>query len=168
MDGEEVKEALDALREEVRRGARAALAAKLAAEEAARVPADDAWVSGLLPVLDALERCEVQAGELSADLAHPRGRWPWRRPAEPRAAVLAEGVRIVRESLEGALAGRGYRLERPRGEPFDATRHRAVDTRPGGQAGRVVSVVRAGVLRGDRVVREAEVVVGTSRELEAP
>jgi molecular chaperone GrpE (heat shock protein) len=53
----------------------------------------------------------------------------------------------------------GVEVVRPDGGAFDASRHRAVETRRG-PAERVLEVVRAGYVVGRRVVREAEVVVG--------
>lgn len=163
MEPDAVFAALEGLREEVRRAARAALAAKAAAEEAARPPSDDAWATSLLPALDVLDRCEREARR--PGLPARRGRW-WQvawTPSPATPAVLADGIRLAREALESALAARGYRVVRPEGAKFDAVRHRAVDARRDGTVGHVVEVVRAGLVRGDTVVRESDVVVGGGR-----
>jgi len=162
MDVDALVPLIESLREDVRRAARAALAAKAAAEEGARLPSDDAWALGLLPALDGLARCDAAAARLAAEYARPAGSFFRRRPADPRIATLAEAVRMAHDVLEEALAARGFSVERPEGEAFDPTRHRAVDTDPALPPGRVGAVVRAGPRKGDRILREADVVVGRS------
>ena len=77
---------------------------------------------------------------------------------------VADGLRAVRDQIEGILARQGVtRLGRP-GEPFDPERHEAVGVRPSEEHpdGTIVEVVRSGYAAGDRVLRPAQVIVARS------
>ena len=162
MDDTALVAMLDALRDDVRRGARAALAAKAAAEEINRAPSDDVWARALLPVLDNLDRCEEEARKLASAYEKPKGGWFRPRPADPRVATLARAICMTRDLHEEALSARGYTVERPQpGVRFDPTRHRTVEIDAGAPRETVVRWVRAGLRKADRFLREADVVVGT-------
>lgn len=80
--------------------------------------------------------------------------------ADP-ASPLAEGLRAVREQLEAILERQGVTRIGATGEAFDPERHEAVAVRPTADAPdrTVLEVARAGYMRGDRVLRPAQVVV---------
>lgn len=168
MNEEAILQAIESLREDIRRSSRAALAAKAAAEEIARAPSDDTWARSLLPSLDTLDRCAENSKVLAAEYASSSVGWFWRRPADPRVAALSEAIRIARQILEDSLSARGYTLLRPeRGELFDPERHRAVDTTTEVEPGRIAARIQSGLSKGARVLREAQVSVGRSRAIES-
>ena len=74
---------------------------------------------------------------------------------------LYDGLRAMLDHMESILARQDVRRVGAPGEPFDPNRHEAVDVRETGEAPdrTVVEVVRSGYLRGDRVLRPAQVVV---------
>jgi molecular chaperone GrpE len=181
---------LDDVLREVRRQGRAAVAAQAAAEacleclhqreaDASESAAsndaetedesdalDGRGLEALLPVADALDRIAALSARMAAEqpargFARLRSLFGARRP-DPGIAVLAEGLRILRAQLAGALESQGVLVDHRIGIPFDAHAHRAVGTRPprGEQReGYVVEIVRPGYAVGSRVVREAEVIV---------
>lgn len=174
---------LDELLKEVRRQGRAAIAAQAAAEaclEAVRAeeePSDEEhatageeavrWLRALIPVADAVDRVAQKAAVLDAPRPPPRSflqrlvRTPEADDAGARVA-LAEGLRVLHAQLEGALRDLGVRVDRRTGDPVDGERQRVVEVRPpraGERAGTVVEVVRPGYALGEKMVREAEVVV---------
>jgi molecular chaperone GrpE len=74
---------------------------------------------------------------------------------------LREGLQAVLEQVESILARQGiHRVGQP-GEPFDPSRHDAVQVRETDEAPArtVIAVLRSGFARGDRVLRPAQVVV---------
>jgi molecular chaperone GrpE len=75
---------------------------------------------------------------------------------------LYEGLLAVLEHMDAVLAREGVTRFGEVGEPFDPSRHEAVDVRETDDAPdrTIVEVVRSGYARGDRVLRPAEVVVG--------
>ncbi|MEM6789870.1 MAG: nucleotide exchange factor GrpE [Myxococcota bacterium] len=172
-DEARIAEVLEALRMELRRQGRAAIAAQAAAEAclemlqrppapAAAAAKDEAWVNPLLPALDALERVRQHAEKVANAPAVPGG---WlqrlrRARSEDEATGLAARVLLLAEQFESALRDAGLAPARPaRGDPFDAAVHRAVGRVPG-PAETVVEVVRSGYRYRDRLVREADVIVG--------
>ena len=116
---------------------------KRAAREAASASerARSGVVSGLLPVVDNLERALASAGE-----------------AEEH---LADGVRLVHSELIALLERNGVKQFDPAGERFDPTYHEAVSTRPAedGDPGVVIDVVEKGYRSNGSVLRPARVVV---------
>jgi molecular chaperone GrpE len=116
---------------------------KRAAREAASAGerARSGVVSGLLPVVDNLERALASAGE-----------------AEEH---LADGVRLVHTELLGLLERNGVEQFDPAGERFDPTFHEALSTRPAedGDPGVVIDVVEKGYRANGSVLRPARVVV---------
>lgn len=180
---------LDDVLKEVRRQGRAAIAAQAAAESCleavrAQAPLDDddegedvavRWLKGLIPVADAVERVMRKAASPDASRPAPKRSLLGRilggselsktegvADDDRGRAALAEGLRVLHSQLEGVLADLGVEVDRRTGGPVDAERQRVVEVRParpGEQAGNVVEVVRPGYALGERVVREAEVVV---------
>jgi molecular chaperone GrpE len=109
------------------------------AEAAARGRAELA--TALLPVLDNLDRA-LAAANVEED-------------------HLAQGVRLVREELEGVLTRAGIESYSPTGEAFDPDWHEAMLTRPG-EAGKVLEVLEKGYRLNGQVLRPARVIVGTA------
>ncbi len=158
---------MEALRIEVRRQGKAAIAAQSAAEacldvlqdrgdEPSRAEDDLQWLQELMPFADALGRVREQADTFAG-----RRAWPWSN----RSALqqLAEGLRLLEAQWTGALTSCGVEVERPRvGERFDPERHRAVGTAPGDNE-RITKVVRVGFRRGEQQLREADVIVGEGK-----
>ncbi len=94
----------------------------------------------LLPALDNLDRALA-----AADQEDP----------------LLEGVRLVRNELNAALARVGVESFDPKGEQFDPTHHEAMLQQPveGADSGTVVEVYQPGYRLKDTVLRPARVVV---------
>lgn len=159
--------AIEVLREDVRRVGRAVVSGRPEARTEARPSGqgpseDDRWALSLLPVVDSLDRCVRAARSLGVELKQPRRRLWLTLPGDGRVDGLAEGVQLAVASLEATLAARGYRLDRPAACAFDALRHCAVATEPGGEAGVVARTESAGLWHGERLLREAGVVVTIS------
>jgi molecular chaperone GrpE len=97
----------------------------------------------LLPVLDNLDRALAAA---------------------PPDAPLTEGVRLVRQTFEAALARHGVKAFSAMGEPFDPARHEALMQVPTAEAapGTVVMEHARGFLLHDRLVRPAMVGVAVA------
>jgi molecular chaperone GrpE len=74
---------------------------------------------------------------------------------------LAEGLRGVLDQMEAILDRQGVHRVGAPGEPFDPERHEAVAVHPTGEVPdrTVLDVARSGWVRGDRVLRPAQVVV---------
>ena len=108
-------------------------------------------VRELLPVVDNLERA-LAAAEPLTDGSAPNH--------------LAEGVRLVREELNGVLKRSGVESYEPTGEQFDPHEHEAMMTRPAedGEAGKVIETVEKGYRLDGQVLRPARVVVGAAPE----
>jgi len=103
--------------------------------------AHERLVRDLLPVLDDLERA------LDAAERHEE-------------AALVDGVRLVQQSLRGALEKEGL-VEIATDGPFDPHVHEALLDRPAPdvEPGAVLEVVQRGYRLGDKVVRPARVIV---------
>lgn len=103
-------------------------------------------VIALLPGFDNLERA------LSAA----------RQDATPSSAAIAEGVSMVLRQFKEALAKVGVREVQTEGQPFDPTRHEAVDivSVPASQDGLIVEEAQRGYLLHERLLRPAKVIVG--------
>lgn len=112
------------------------------------------WVDVLLEVRDALAR--------GADAARGGGQHlGWKRwfVSAGFAEAVAEGYDLGLRRIDAALESRGVRPMECVGLPVDPERMRVVDVVPGEGTpeGHVVEVLRRGYVRGDRVVRCAEV-----------
>jgi molecular chaperone GrpE len=103
--------------------------------------AHERLVRDLLPILDDLERA-LEAAERHEE------------------ATLVDGVRLVEQSLRGALEKEGL-AEIPTDGTFDPHVHEALLSRPDDLAepGTVVEVVQRGYRLGEKVVRPALVIV---------
>jgi molecular chaperone GrpE len=114
---------------------------KRAARELERLVGErgDAMLRDWLEVVDGLDRALQQ------------------KPENP----LYEGLRAVLDQAESVLDRQGVRRLGAAGEPFDPSRHEAVEVRETGDAAAnsIVEVRRSGFARGDRILRPAEVVV---------
>ena len=91
----------------------------------------------LIEVIDNLERAILSADEDSA---------------------LLQGVKMVADQLYEKLEKEGLERIDAEGEEFDPNLHKAVEKKEDGK--KVVEEKRKGYMFGDRVLREAEVVVG--------
>jgi molecular chaperone GrpE len=103
-------------------------------------------VKALLPGFDNLERALTAA----------------RHSAAPTSASIAEGVDMVLRQFREALAKVGVSEVQTQGQPFDPTRHEAVDTVsvPASHEGLIVEETQRGYLLNDRLLRPAKVIVG--------
>jgi molecular chaperone GrpE len=110
-------------------------------QEALVARAHERLVRELLPVLDDLERALVAAEE------HDE-------------AKLVDGVKLVRQALQGALEREGLAEIEAEGT-FDPHVHEALLAQPaeGREHGDVLEVIQKGYRLGDRVLRPARVVV---------
>jgi molecular chaperone GrpE len=79
---------------------------------------------------------------------------------------LYEGLRAVLEQMDAILEREGVQRIGERGEPFDPSRHEAIQVIETAEAPdrTVVDVARSGYARGDRVLRPAQVVVARAPE----
>jgi molecular chaperone GrpE len=122
---------------------------KRTARELDRLVADrsDAVLLEWLEVVDGVERALSQ------------------KPENP----LYDGLRAVLDHMDAVLERQGvHRIGRP-GEPFDPTRHEAVEVRETDAVPdhAVVEVLRSGYARGDRVLRPAQVAVARAPQSES-
>ena len=103
-------------------------------------------VTALLPGFDNLERALSAARQNDASTS----------------ASIVEGVHMVLRQFQEALAKVGVREVQTQGQPFDPTRHEAVDTVsvPASDEGLVVEETQRGYLLNDRLLRPAKVIVG--------
>lgn len=86
------------------------------------------------------------------------------QPAEITAMI--EGYSMSLGRIDELLSSRGVTEIRALGQPFDPQRMHAVESIGGSDlsGARVVEVIRAGFMVGDRVLRHAEVVVGAESQ----
>ena len=102
----------------------------------------EGFVSGLLPVIDNLERA-ISAAEESQD-----------------AAAIVEGVQLTLTMLYSVLEKSGVQQINPVEAVFNPSFHEAVSTQANGSpAGRVIAVLQKGYLLNERLVRPALVIV---------
>jgi molecular chaperone GrpE len=85
-----------------------------------------------------------------------------RQDAAPSSVAIVEGVSMVLRQFKEALAKVGVREVQTQGQPFDPTRHEAVDTVsvPASEDGLIVEEVQRGYLLNERLLRPAKVIVG--------
>jgi molecular chaperone GrpE len=109
----------------------------------ARIAAQSAMLSQLLPVLDDLGRA---LGAAPPELATH----PW-----------VQGLFLVARRLTTLLGQLGVRQIGTAGEPFDPHRHEAITTevRTDVPEGTILHVIQPGYVLGERVIRPAQVVV---------
>jgi molecular chaperone GrpE len=79
---------------------------------------------------------------------------------------LVAGMRAVLEQIESVLAREGVQRTGMPGERFDPERHEAISVQesPDAEDRTIVDVARSGFMRGDRVLRPAQVVVSRRPE----
>jgi hypothetical protein len=185
MDSEELGRRIDDLTQEIRRQGRAAIGAQAAAqaclERLSELPAqakpapdapagDRAWLDALIPPLDALHRASAALAALAARTG--RGglgaRWLLgsRAPSD-EIGTLSEGMRLVVQQFDAALARVGVEIIEPEAGAVDPLRHRVVEVRSerARPPGHVIEVVRRGYACAGVVVREAEVIATPSERL---
>jgi molecular chaperone GrpE (heat shock protein) len=141
----------EADREATRRALRSLEATEARLARVAQLEAEQArgkLVQELLPVLDNLDRT-IQAGQAG--------------PAHRSDSAMLDGVRMVRQQLEGVL--RGYGVERidAMDQVFDPNLHEAIGLAPVGDPRRhgvVVHQVEPGYRFAGRLLRPARVSVG--------
>jgi molecular chaperone GrpE len=106
----------------------------------------EGFTQELLPVVDSFQLA-LQAGAEGG-------------PAAEIGALL-DGVRLVQSLLVAALERHGLQEIVAQDRPFDPARHEAVAVEPRADVppGRVLKVLQAGYLLGDRVLRHAKVLV---------
>jgi molecular chaperone GrpE (heat shock protein) len=125
-------------------------------EERIRGASEKRALRPFLDVRDALER--GLAAARSAAGARGGG---WFRSASPDMSGVVEGYEMALRRCDRALVQADIRPVAAPGDPFDPKRMRAVGTQPGPEAdrGKVAAVQLTGFVRGDEVIRTAEVVV---------
>nr|MDQ3830316.1 nucleotide exchange factor GrpE [Candidatus Tectomicrobia bacterium] len=79
---------------------------------------------------------------------------------------IAEGVSMVLRQFKEALANVGVREIPTEGQPFDPTRHEAVDTVrvQASEDGLIVGEAQRGYMLNERLLRPAKVVVGKAED----
>jgi molecular chaperone GrpE len=97
----------------------------------------------MIEVMDNLERAILSADEENA---------------------VVQGVKMVADQLYEALEKRGLERINAEGEEFDPRHHRAVETREHEEDNMVLEQKRKGYKFDDKVLREAEVVVGEKKD----
>ncbi|MBN2490832.1 MAG: nucleotide exchange factor GrpE [Planctomycetes bacterium] len=141
-------------RVEALKAADPAALARAAAE--ARAEVEDAAARNLMELFDRLERSAAEARRSAGNVPLVAR---WTGGARTLEAV-ARGVELTLERLEEILERAGVRRIVSTAQIFDARTMRAVDTVPAaaGQAAEtVVATLRAGFVRGDLVLRPADV-----------
>ncbi|MGQ9592163.1 MAG: nucleotide exchange factor GrpE, partial [Planctomycetota bacterium] len=120
----------------------------------ARATATSGAEAALIEALDALRRGRAATEEV-------RRRLGWRAWLLPRGLLggLLEGYAMAARRLERTLEALGVREMLCAGERFDPHRMKAVETEIRGDLpeGQVIEVVRPGFVKGDRILRYAEV-----------
>ncbi len=123
-------------------------------DESVRQEAEKRTVMPFLDVRDALMRGRQAAREAA-------GRRRWFRQPSPETAHLIEGYEMALRRFDRALAAVGIQPVNAQGRPFDPATMRAVDTCSRGdmEKGCVAAEPLSGFIRGEEVVRTAEVIV---------
>ncbi len=114
----------------------------------ARVAMTEAFVRGMLPALDSLERACKHAREMRADEA------------------ICQGLELVMRKFLDFLASEGVEPIAAQGQAFDPRRHEAILRVPvdGVAEGTIVDEVQKGYATRERVIRPALVVVASKAE----
>jgi molecular chaperone GrpE len=102
-------------------------------------------IKDMIPVLDDFDRA-LANNETSEDIK-----------------AVKEGFSLVASKFRGILEGKGLKVLKSKGEPFDSEFHEAIANIPAPNKkliGKVVDDVEKGYLLNDKVVRFAKVVVG--------
>ena len=112
--------------------------------ENAKKYALEKFASGLLDVVDNLERAIAAAGTDDHLVNQP----------------VIEGVRLTYKTLLATLEKHGITVVDPAGQPFNAEHHQAVGIDPNTPAGQVATVLQKGYSLSGRLLRPAMVTVG--------
>ncbi len=118
----------------------------LVSEQQAREQAIRRVLESVIPVVDHFEMALSQ------------------NPETATTQSVIDGVSMIRDELVRALSSQGVGVIKPAaGEPFDATRHKAIlqQVVDGAEPGTIVTTVRIGFVLDNRVVRPAEVIVSS-------
>lgn len=105
--------------------------------------AEEALAEELIEVMDNLERAIASAEEDSSVL---------------------QGVKMVADQLYSKLEKRGLERIDAEGEEFDPELHRAVETEEHDEENKILEQKRKGYMFDEKVLREAEVVVGRKED----
>jgi molecular chaperone GrpE len=162
-----------ALRQEIKQQNKLIQAAQTAVSAPTPEPADNGLLRDLLPVLDALDQaiahCQTQL-DAPPPPEKPRNFWTQFLPAtEPRDTLTEAlssnkaGIELIRRSLLDLLQKRQIKPISALGLPFDsqcmyAIAQQASDTAP---VNTVIQEVVRGYWQGDRILREAQVIVAS-------
>jgi molecular chaperone GrpE len=107
------------------------------------------------------ERAERKAKEeLAEDLIEVMDNLERAMAAADEDTALLQGVKMVSDQLYESLAAHGLERIDAEGQEFDPNHHRAVETREHDSEGEILEQKRPGYRFEDKVLREAEVVVG--------
>jgi molecular chaperone GrpE len=105
--------------------------------------AEEKLAEDMIQIMDNLERAILSADEENS---------------------VVKGVKMVSDQLYQELQKRGLERINAEGEEFDPNLHKAVDTREHEEDRKVLEQKRKGYMFDDKVLREAEVVVGEKKE----
>jgi molecular chaperone GrpE len=105
--------------------------------------AEEKLAEDMIQIMDNLERAILSADEENS---------------------VVKGVKMVSDQLYQELQKRGLERINAEGEEFDPNLHKAVDTREHEEDRKVLEQKRKGYMFDDKVLREAEVVVGEKSE----
>ena len=105
--------------------------------------AEEKLAEDMIQIMDNLERAILSADEENS---------------------VVKGVKMVSDQLYQELQERGLERINAEGEEFDPNLHKAVDTREHEEDRKVLEQKRKGYMFEDKVLREAEVVVGENKE----
>ncbi|QGA79952.1 nucleotide exchange factor GrpE [Candidatus Nanohalobium constans] len=105
--------------------------------------AEEKLAEDMIQIMDNLERAILSADEDS---------------------TIVKGVKMVSDQLYEELEKRGLERINAEGEEFDPNLHKAVDTREHEEERKILEQKRKGYMFDDKVLREAEVVVGENKK----
>lgn len=106
--------------------------------------AEEKLAQDLISVMDNLERAIISAEEET---------------------TLLKGVKMVADQLYETLEKKGLQEIDAEGEEFDPQFHKAVDTETHDEHNKVIEQRRKGYMYDDKVIREAEVIVGKKEDI---
>jgi molecular chaperone GrpE len=105
--------------------------------------AEEELAEDMIQIMDNLERAILSADEENS---------------------VVKGVKMVSDQLYQELQKRGLERINAEGEEFDPNLHKAVDTREHEEDRKILEQKRKGYIFDDKVLREAEVVIGEKSE----
>ena len=107
--------------------------------------ANSGLIVELLPVIDDLDRAFTSV------------------PPEAKELTWVEGIELIYNKLRGILTARGVAEIECKGEPFDPSRHEAVQCMEG-EEGLVLEETQKGYKFKDKVIRPSKVIVGQNKQ----